>query len=128
MSYALGYRCTLCQKEYDAELDLYTCPECGTRGILDIIYDYKKMKRRVTVRSLAANKNYSLWRYAPLMMVPEEDLHRTLRRDGARPHGDDEPVVGARSHGPARLPPRVPDRGPPEAWCAAGRRRPDPLG
>jgi threonine synthase len=79
MNYALGYKCTLCQKEFGAELDLYTCPECGVKGILDIIYDYKKIKKKVTLRSLAANKNYSLWRYAPLMMVPEENLDRTLR-------------------------------------------------
>jgi threonine synthase len=79
MKYVLGYQCTLCQKEYKAELDLYTCPECGTQGILDIRYDYERMKKKVTARSLAGNKNYSMWRYAPFMPVLEENLARTLR-------------------------------------------------
>jgi threonine synthase len=79
MKYVLGYQCTLCQKEYEAELDLYTCPECGTQGILDIRYDYERMKKKVTARSLAGNKNYSMWRYAPFMPVREGNLNRTLR-------------------------------------------------
>ena len=79
MGYVLGYKCTLCQKEYKTDLNLFTCPGCGTEGILDIIYDYGKMKKKVTARSLAANKNYSMWRYAPFLTVPEENLDRTLR-------------------------------------------------
>ena len=42
MNYVLGYKCTLCRKEYQPDLDLYTCPSCGTQGILDILYDYGK--------------------------------------------------------------------------------------
>ena len=79
MNYFSGYQCTLCGKEYRAELDLYTCPECGPKGILDILYDYEKMKRSVTARSLADNKDYSMWRYTPFMTVREENLDRTLR-------------------------------------------------
>lgn len=79
MENVLGYTCTLCQKEYEADLDLYTCPGCGPKGILDIIYDYQKIKKKVTAQSLAGNKNYSMWRYAPLMTVREEKLDRTLR-------------------------------------------------
>jgi threonine synthase len=79
MKHVLGYKCTLCRKEYEADLDLYTCPACGVEGILDIIYDYKELKRNVTIRSLEANRDYSMWRYAPLMPVREEGLDRTLR-------------------------------------------------
>jgi len=79
MNYVLGYKCTLCQKEFEADLDLNTCPRCGAEGILDIIYDYRKMKKKVTARTLAANKNYSMWRYASFLTVPEENLGRTLR-------------------------------------------------
>ena len=79
MSYFAGYQCTRCRKEYEADLDLYTCPECGTEGILDIHYDYGRMKKKVTARSLAANQNDSMWRYAPFLTVPEENLDRTLR-------------------------------------------------
>jgi len=79
MNYVLGYQCTLCQEEYQADLDLYTCPGCGSKGILDIVYDYKRIKKKVTARSLAANRNYSMWRYAPFMTVRDENLDRTLR-------------------------------------------------
>ena len=81
MKYVLGYKCTLCRKEYEwrADFNLYTCPGCGPKGILDVIYDYKKMKNAVTLPSLAANKNYSMWRYAPFLTVGEERLDQTLR-------------------------------------------------
>jgi threonine synthase len=79
MMYVLGYKCTLCQKEYEVDSNLYTCPACGSKGILDILYDYKEIKKKVTARSLAANKNYSMWRYLSLMPVREESLDRTLR-------------------------------------------------
>ena len=80
MKHVLGYKCTLCQKEYQYQTDnLYTCPGCGSKGILDILYDYKKIKNKVTAQALAGNKNYSMWRYAPFMTVREEKLDRTLR-------------------------------------------------
>ncbi len=79
MKFTLGYKCTLCQKEYKADLDLYTCPGCGSKGILDVVYDYKKIKKKVTARSLAANRDDSMWRYSPFLTVPEENLNRTLR-------------------------------------------------
>jgi threonine synthase len=79
MKYVLGYKCTLCRKEYQADEDLYTCPACGLAGILDIVYDYREMKRIITVDSLKANSDYSIWRYAPFMTVREEHLDRTLR-------------------------------------------------
>src|SRR3989304_8557478 len=79
MKHVLGFKCTLCQKEYEADLELYTCSGCGTQGILDVVYDYKKIKWKVTARSFLANKNYSMWRYAPFMTVREERLDRTLQ-------------------------------------------------
>jgi threonine synthase len=78
MKHVLGYRCTLCEKEYGAELDLHTCPACGTEGILDIVYDYQAIKKSFTARSLEANRDYSIWRYTPLMTVGDEPLNRTL--------------------------------------------------
>jgi threonine synthase len=79
MKHVLGYKCTLCQKEYAANLDLYTCPACGITGILDVVYDYVEIKRKITPQSLKANRDYSIWRYAPLMTVKNENLHKTLR-------------------------------------------------
>ena len=41
----LGYRCTLCGKEFPFEPERMTCPDCGEKGILDIIYDYSEIKK-----------------------------------------------------------------------------------
>jgi len=79
MKHVLGYKCTLCEKEYQANADLYTCPTCGLAGILDVVYDYREIKRNVSVGSLKANNDYSIWRYAPFMTVRERHLDRTLR-------------------------------------------------
>src|SRR3990170_5809175 len=79
MSYVLGYKCTLCEKEYQANMDIYTCPGGGSKGILDVVYDYKKIKWKITARSLVRNKDYSMWRYASFMTVAEEKLDRTLQ-------------------------------------------------
>ena len=79
MKHVLGYKCTLCEKEYRADLDLYTCPACGREGILDIVYDYGEIKRSFTARTLQANKDYTIWRYLPLMTVREQNLAKTLR-------------------------------------------------
>ncbi len=79
MKHVLGYKCTLCAREYGAELDLYTCPACGREGILDILYDYRAIKQSFNTTSLRTNKDYSIWRYTPLMTVREKHLGRTLR-------------------------------------------------
>ncbi len=43
MDHVLTAKCVLCGKEYDARPDTTTCT-CG--GILDIVYDYKKIAAR----------------------------------------------------------------------------------
>ena len=39
MKRVLGYRCTICGREFPFEPERYTCPHCGEKGILDIVYD-----------------------------------------------------------------------------------------
>ena len=79
MKFVAGYKCTLCAKEFTAGGSMYTCPDCGPTGILDVVYDYRKMKTEVTVRYFAGNSNYSIWRYAPMLPVKGEMLDYTLR-------------------------------------------------
>ena len=45
MKHILGYRCTLCGAElpYDERM---TCPHCGEKGILDIVFDYNYIKKK----------------------------------------------------------------------------------
>jgi threonine synthase len=47
----------------------YVCAKCG--GNLDVVYDYADIAARLTRKSLAADRNYSVWRYWELF--PLED-------------------------------------------------------
>ena len=79
MSYIKGYRCTLCGAEFkEGEVNL-TCPHCGEKGILDVIYDYDELKRVLTREYFEKNRNYSMWRYAPIMGIKEDHIDEMLR-------------------------------------------------
>ena len=80
MKRVLGYRCTLCGQEFPFEPERYTCPHCGEKGILDIVYDYGEVKKVLTRETLAANRDNSMWRYRALMPVADTtDVSRFLR-------------------------------------------------
>ncbi|MDO4564123.1 MAG: threonine synthase [Clostridia bacterium] len=74
-----GYRCTLCGKEFPYKTELLTCPDCGEKGILDIIYDYNEVKKELNFEALKANRDNSMWRYRALMPLKGEGLSRFLR-------------------------------------------------
>lgn len=71
MSKILKLKCVKCGKEYTAAEVLYTCPECGIDGILDVVLDYDRIKKELTHDYLKNNTDYSLWRYLPA--IPLED-------------------------------------------------------
>lgn len=75
----IGYRCTLCNAEFPFGPELMTCPHCGEKGILDIIYDYTQVKKELNRQSLSANKDNSMWRYRALMPLKGEGLSDFLR-------------------------------------------------
>ncbi|MDD3919977.1 MAG: threonine synthase [Eubacteriales bacterium] len=79
MERILGYRCTLCGREYDYSRELMTCPHCGETGILDIVFHYQNIKKILNRETLANDRNNSMWRYAPLMPIKGEGLERFLR-------------------------------------------------
>ena len=79
MSYIKGYRCTLCGAEFkEGEVGL-TCPHCGEKGILDVVYDYDALKKVLTREYFEKNRNYSMWRYAPIMGIQEDHIDEMLR-------------------------------------------------
>ena len=79
MKYIKGYRCTICHKFFKPdEVDL-TCPDCGEKGILDIEYDYDALKKILTKEYFANNRNYSMWRYAPIMGIEPDHIDEMLR-------------------------------------------------
>lgn len=79
MSYVKGYECTICKTQYEGNQNLHTCPKCGQKGILEIIFDYRKIKRKVTKTSLMNNMDYSMWRYREFLSVNPGRSSKYLR-------------------------------------------------
>lgn len=78
MNNILGYRCTLCNAEFEYK-ELLTCPHCGEKGILDIVFDYSVIRRSFGRDTLSRDRNNSIWRYKPLLPVKGENYERFLR-------------------------------------------------
>ena len=76
----VGYRCTVCGKKFPFGPERMTCPDCGEKGILDILYDYDEIGRVLTRESLSACRDNSMWRYRALMPVADTvDVSKFLR-------------------------------------------------
>lgn len=71
MSKVLKLKCVKCGREFKENEVLYTCPDCGIDGILDVVLDYDRIRKELTRESLKNNQDYSLWRYLPA--IPLED-------------------------------------------------------
>ena len=62
-----GYRCSLCGTEYLPGQVTYTCPKDG--GNLDIELDYMAIKKKFQPEDITSRRDFSLWRYEPLLPV-----------------------------------------------------------
>ena len=69
-------KCVRCGKTYAAAPDLTNC-ECG--GILDIVYDYERIKKHFTKKTLAEREERSMWRYRELLPVEADTPAPPLR-------------------------------------------------
>ena len=69
MSKFIGYRCSLCGTEYEPQEVTYTCPK--DNGNLDIVLDFEEISQHCTPRNIIESQLHSLWRYLPLLPVPE---------------------------------------------------------
>jgi threonine synthase len=47
----------------------YVDPEYGPDGILDVVYDYELIDRRISRESLLESRDWTIWRYKPLLPV-----------------------------------------------------------
>ena len=79
MNRVAGYRCTICNREYPFGPELMTCPSCGEKGILDIVYDYELIKQAFSKETLKKDRDNSMWRYRALMPIQGEGLGDFLR-------------------------------------------------
>jgi threonine synthase len=65
----VGYRCSLCNKEFDSEGHIYVCTACG--GNLDVVLNYDQIKSQYQVEDITCQTESSLWRYLPLLPVSD---------------------------------------------------------
>jgi threonine synthase len=64
-----GYKCSLCGTEYTPDQVTYTCPKDG--GNLNVILDFDAIRSAVRPETIEASHEASLWRYLPLLPVPD---------------------------------------------------------
>ncbi|MGH9845082.1 MAG: threonine synthase, partial [Blastocatellia bacterium] len=65
----IGFRCLECNREYRPGEVEYVCPACG--GNLDVLYDYERIGRKLSKAVLAADHNFSMWRYRALLPIED---------------------------------------------------------
>jgi len=69
MNHITSLKCLICGKEYQPDEVEYVCPDHGYEGILDVQYDYGLISLSFSPATLAADPNYSIWRYKPLLPI-----------------------------------------------------------
>ncbi len=69
MSYVTSLKCLICNAEYAPHEVAYVCPKHGNEGILDVQYDYTAIARAWQREELERNRDYSIWRYRPLLPI-----------------------------------------------------------
>jgi threonine synthase len=69
MSHFTGYRCSICKEEYLPGQVTYACPKDG--GNLDIVLDYEAIRAKYQPEDMVSRRDFSIWRYLPLLPVPE---------------------------------------------------------
>ena len=69
MNKFVGYRCSVCNTEYLPGQVTYTCPKDG--GNLDVMLDYEAIRAKYQPEDILSRKDFSLWRYLPLLPVSE---------------------------------------------------------
>lgn len=74
MNYMTGAVCVKCGHEQEATPSATTCAKCG--GILDIKYDYIKIKAAVTPKQLKERREQTMWRYMEFLPVEPETVSK----------------------------------------------------
>ncbi len=79
MEHILHLKCLICGAEYAPDEVEYVCPDHGNEGILDVRYDYERLGREISREVLANSRDYSIWRYKPLLPVRPDAAVPPLR-------------------------------------------------
>ncbi len=79
MDHVLGLKCTICGAEYSVNDIPYVCPKHGYDGIVDVVYDYPAIAKKISRESLAANREDSIWRYKALLPIRDDQAVPPLK-------------------------------------------------
>ncbi len=75
MNNVSGFACVICGRTFPPDFDGYVCPDHGTEGILDVVYDYDRVAGDMSKESLASDTDRTMWRYRALMPIaPDADV------------------------------------------------------
>jgi threonine synthase len=79
MDHVIGYESVASRVKHEFHPDrmTYLCEKTGEN--LNVLYDYGKIKARISPRSLKDNRDYSVWRYAPLLPIRSLELAPPLQ-------------------------------------------------
>jgi threonine synthase len=91
MNVFLGYKCSLCGTEYAPDQIQYVCPKHGDSGNLDVVLDYAAIRKAASPESIAASRDYSIWRYLPLLPIDNNGLNE-LRGSNPNPLNSANPL------------------------------------
>ncbi|MFQ6608973.1 MAG: threonine synthase [Fidelibacterota bacterium] len=69
MEHVIGLECLICNREYTVDEIDYICPDHGNEGIVDVLYDYNKILQDIQRNNLKHSRNFTIWRYKPLLPV-----------------------------------------------------------
>ena len=64
-----GYSCSICGADISPNEVTYICPKDG--GNLNVVLDYTRIKKTYNPDDIHSSKEFSLWRYLPLLPVPD---------------------------------------------------------
>ncbi len=79
MDHVIGLQCTICGQRYSVNEVQYVCPEHGDDGTLDVLYDYELIAHRLSRETLTASRDFTIWRYKPLLPVKPDSPVPPLR-------------------------------------------------
>lgn len=78
------FQCSQCGRKYEPEKVTYTCLTCG--GNLDTHFSFEANPAEVNQAEILESREASLWRYVPLLPVPDVGFENTpLHRVGLTP-------------------------------------------
>ena len=69
------FQCSQCGRKYEPETVTYTCLTCG--GNLDTHFSFEENPSEVKQETIVESREASLWRYAPLLAVPDPGFENT---------------------------------------------------